>query len=146
MNKSNLDSNITTTISSNSGSNNKRKILISIKPKYIDMILKGEKRYEYRRVVPTRSGVTTLIVYISSPIKKVCMEIEVIDVIALPIDELYTLTIDKGGISKKEFYSYFKGKEIGYAYKLGKVKEYNPPKSLLELGIKRAPQSYMYID
>ena len=60
-------------------------------------------------------------------------------------EELWKLTKEESGISKGFFDEYFEGKEIAYAYKLGKIKVYDEPKTLLEYGIKAAPQSFVYI-
>ena len=40
---------------------------------------------------------------------------------------------------------YFKNKDKAYAYKLGKVKVYECPKSLLDFGLRMAPQSFAYV-
>lgn len=47
-------------------------------------------------------------------------------------------------ISKKFFDEYFKNRSVAYAYKLGKVKVYDEPKSLIEFGLRAAPQSFAY--
>ena len=50
------------------------------------------------------------------------------------------------GYNVKEFFDeYFQDRKIAYAYKLGKVKRYETPKTLLDYGIKAAPQSFVYI-
>ena len=36
-------------------------------------------------------------------------------------------------------------KNIAIAYKLGKIKVYETPKKLTELGLNHAPQSYVYL-
>lgn len=121
-----------------------KKILISINPEYVDLILKGEKKYEYR-TKRAKEDVTSLVIYETSPVKQVVAEVEIIKVIELPINELWEETHKYGGINKGTFDEYFTDKEIGYAYELGKVKQYKRPKSVEDIGIKRAPQSYCYI-
>ena len=49
------------------------------------------------------------------------------------------------GISEGFYLSYFNGRQVAYAYKLGKVTKYSEPKSLTEFRIKSAPQSFVYI-
>lgn len=41
---------------------------------------------------------------------------------------------------------YFTNTKVAYAYKLGKIKKYDVPKTLEELGINYYPQSYVYLD
>ncbi len=36
-------------------------------------------------------------------------------------------------------------KTVAYAYKLGKIKVYDIPKTLMDYGIKAAPQSFVYV-
>ena len=45
-------------------------VLLSIKPKYIDEIAKGNKKYEFRRVI-FRDRMSEAWVYASSPTKKI---------------------------------------------------------------------------
>ena len=60
-------------------------------------------------------------------------------------EDLWELTKEGSGISKDFFDEYFEGREVAYAYKLGKIKVYDEPKTLLDYGIKAAPQSFVYI-
>lgn len=47
---------------------------------------------------------------------------------------------------QKIFYDdYFKNREVAYAYKLGKIKVYKEPKSLIDFGVRYAPQSFVYV-
>ena len=55
------------------------KILIPIKPEYVDKILSGNKKYEYRKIKPKRK-VDKMIIYSTYPIMKVVGEVEVIDI------------------------------------------------------------------
>ena len=101
-----------------------RRILISINPEHVDNIFKGIKKYEYRRIA-AKKDVSSIIIYETTPVKRVVAEAEIIEVLELPVDDLWEQTKDASGISKEFFLSYFKGKTIAYAYKLGKVIRYN---------------------
>jgi len=52
------------------------KILISINPEYVEKILSGEKKYEFRKINPKRK-VDKLIIYETYPLMKVVAEAEV---------------------------------------------------------------------
>ena len=54
---------------------NKSTILISIKPEYASKILDGIKKYEYRTT--KAKNVNKMIIYATSPVKKVIGEAEV---------------------------------------------------------------------
>lgn len=121
-----------------------RKILISINPEHVDNIINGIKKFEYRRKA-AKKDISSIIIYETTPIKRVVAEAEILEVLELPIKELWELTKDSSGITEDFYLSYFKGKQIAYAYKLGKVIKYPEPKPLIEFGIKSAPQSFVYI-
>ncbi|EGR3506369.1 hypothetical protein DC852_24550, partial [Vibrio parahaemolyticus] len=50
------------------------KALLSIKPKYVDEIISGKKKYEFRKKIFKRD-IDSIIVYCTSPIKMVVGEI-----------------------------------------------------------------------
>lgn len=76
---------------------------------------------------------------------KVVAEVEILDAIATSPEELWNQTKNQSGITKSFFDEYFKDKQVAYAYKLGEVKVYETPKSLLDFGLRMAPQSFAYI-
>ena len=120
------------------------KILMSIKPKYSEKIFSGDKKYEFRRKV-SKLHVDRIIVYSSFPDKKVIGEVEVMDVVSKPINELWKLTKKYAGITYDDFEDYFDGCDVAYAYVLGKVTRYKKPKSLLDFDVRFSPQSYVYV-
>lgn len=122
----------------------KRKILISINPEHVENILKGIKKYEYRKIA-AKEDVSSIIIYETTPVKRVVAEAEIIEVLMCPPAKLWEQTKDKSGISKKFFDKYFKGKDLAYAYELGEVKVFETPKALSDYGIKSAPQSFVYV-
>lgn len=122
----------------------KKKILISINPEHVENILNGTKKYEYRKIA-AKKDISSIIIYETTPVKRIVAEAEIIDVLMFTPEELWERTKDASGIDKVFFDEYFKGREVAYAYKLGKVKKYETPKTLLEYGIKAAPQSFVYI-
>ncbi len=122
------------------------KVLMPIKPEYAKQILNGTKTYEYRKNEFKRSNVDTIVIYVTSPIMKVLGEVELLDIwIDSPIN-IWMETSKKGGINKKSFDLYFKGKNKAVAYVLGKVRRYNEEKSLKDFNINYYPQSYVYLD
>lgn len=120
------------------------KIIVSINPEYVEKILCGEKKFEYRTRV-AKQQVDTLIIYATKPMMKVVAEVEILGVIATSSEELWNQTKSQSGITKSFFDEYFKDRQVAYAYKLGEVKVYETPKSLLDFCLKMAPQSFTYI-
>lgn len=122
----------------------KKKILISINPEHVENIINGIKKYEYRKIA-AKHDISSIIIYETTPIKKIVAEAEIVDVLMLSPEELWDRTRCESGITKEFFDKYFEGREIAYAYRLGAVKVYAQPKTLLDYGIKTAPQSFVYV-
>lgn len=120
------------------------KILISINSEYVKKIISGEKKYEYRTKA-ARKDVDKIIIYETTPVKKVVAEAEILDVLIMKPNELWEMTKTQAGTTKSFFMSYFKGRDVAYAYKLGKVRVYRRPMELSAFGLKSAPQSFVYL-
>ncbi len=56
-------------------------VLLSIKPKYVNEIINGNKRYEFRKVIFRNRNVTTVYIYSSSPEKQIVGSFEIGDII-----------------------------------------------------------------
>ncbi len=121
----------------------KEKIIISINPKYVNKILAGTKRYEYRTVCPKRE-VQSLLIYCTYPVKRVVAEAEVLKVIKDTPEKVWELTKEYADSTKQEFMDYYKNKKFAVAYKLGKINKFKNPKTLADYGVNFAPQSYIY--
>ena len=120
-----------------------KKIIISINPEHVNNIINGTKKYEYRTKA-AKKDVNKLIIYETTPIKKVVAEAEIVEVLALDPSALWEKTKEYSGITKNFFDEYFKDRKVAYAYKLGKIKVYDEPKTLTEFGLRAAPQSFAY--
>jgi len=122
----------------------KKKIIISINPEHVENIINGTKKYEYRTKA-AKQDISSIIIYETLPVKKIVAEAEIIEVLELSPEDLWNETKEFSGISKDFYDYYFKNRDVAYAYKLGKIKVYKEPKSLLDFGIKCAPQSFVYV-
>ena len=122
------------------------KILISIKPEYVNEILSGRKKYEYRKVKAKKDNVDKMIIYATAPIMKVVAEIEILKILEDSPDLIWENTKEYSGINKSFYDKYYENRNIAIAYQLGKVEKYNIPKELSDLGISYSPQSFIYID
>jgi predicted transcriptional regulator len=120
------------------------KIILSINPEFVDKIISGEKKFEYRTKI-AKKGVKKIIIYCTFPRMQVLAEAEIKSVLSLSPEDLWKKTSKYSGISKERFFKYFAGRSIAYAYELGKVTSYEKGKSLSEFGCKSAPQSFVYI-
>lgn len=119
-------------------------IILSINPEFVDKIISGEKKYEYRTRI-AKKGVKKIIIYCTFPRMKVLAEADIKSILTLNPEDLWKKTSEHSGISKERFLKYFSGRKIAYAYELGKVISYEKGKSLADFGCKSAPQSFVYI-
>ncbi|MDY4787892.1 MAG: ASCH domain-containing protein [Bacilli bacterium] len=122
-----------------------KEIVISINPKYVEKIINGSKKFEYRTKA-AKQDVKKIIIYETIPTKKIVAEAEIIEVLMMEPEKLWEKTKEFSGVSKEFFDQYFKERKVAYAYRLGKVKVYDEPKELNEFGLKVAPQSFVYLN
>jgi len=124
-----------------------RAALLSIKPKYADLILAGRKRIELRRSWPDEE-IGALVMYSSAPVQRL-VGIAYIDKVRIePPDELWKIAEQFGcGVTREEFDDYFAGKQktFGIMIKSVDVAEVRlDPRDVFDEFA--PPQSYMYID
>lgn len=119
-------------------------IIISIHPVFVDKILSGEKKYEFRKHLP--KDVRYMLVYSTNPIKKITALVEIDSIIIDTPDIIWRKTRKQAGVTKVFFDSYFRNKPIAYAARFKKVHKLPSPILIKDLnGIDTAPQSYIYL-
>lgn len=123
----------------------KKTILISIKPEYVTKIINGEKKFEYRTKA-AKQDINKILIYETSPKKKIVASAIIEDVLFSTPIKLWEQTSKYSGISKKDYFLYFKNRKIAYAYKLGKINVFEEPQTLKDYGLKMPPQSFIYIE
>ena len=120
-------------------------VLLSIKPEFVTKIFSNEKQYEFRKVIFKNKQVKDVVIYASNPVSKVVGSFKIDKIIENTPDNVWKLTKDKAGITKSYFDEYFRGKRVAYAIKIKQATQYDKPIDLQDLGIKCAPQSFMYL-
>ena len=123
-----------------------RKLLLSIKPKYVDAIIAGTKRVEYRTRIRKDPEVTTALIYRSDDLKKIVAEFTIGGIIEGSPEQVWKQTKELGGIEEKDYFQYFANRNIAYAYQICNLVIYPEPIPLVKLGIEKAPMSFMYIE
>lgn len=121
-------------------------VILSIKPRFVEEILAGRKRYEFRKHGFKRP-VRTVYIYSSSPVRRIVGEFELGSVIeGKPLD-LWQQTKAYSGISKTCFDEYFTNHLVGFALEIKSLRKYsNPINPYLRDKSFRAPQSFCYIE
>ncbi|PIT38710.1 ASCH domain-containing protein [Snodgrassella alvi] len=122
-------------------------ILMSIKPEYAEKILNGDKKFEFRKMLPKNKDVEKVIIYATLPVGMVIGEFEISDFISMSPSKLWQLTKKRAGISKSFFDDYFNNRETAHAIGVGEVRRYMRGKSIEEfLNKNQAPQSFYYVN
>lgn len=120
-------------------------LLLSIKPEYVENILQGTKKFEYRKRL-AKENVSVIYIYCTYPSMKVVASVQIIGRLSASPTLLWEKTKEKSGISHSKYQQYFRGCKTAYAYELGKVSIFQKEKELFEYGVSSAPQSFMYIN
>ncbi len=117
--------------------------ILSIKPKFVEEIVAGKKKFEYRKSV-FKQPVEKVYVYASAPISKVIGEFQPVDVVVGTPGDVWKETNKFSGITKRFFDEYYKGRKTAYAIVIQNFVKYdcqvNLPKGM------HAPQSYCYVE
>lgn len=120
-------------------------ILLSIKPIYVQRIMDGSKKYEYRKRL-AKKDVDVIYIYATSSIKKVVAKARISSRLEGSPKELWNKTKEHAGIEEKAYMGYFKSSKIAYAYGLKDIEVFKEPKDLKDYGVGVAPQSFAYLD
>ncbi|WP_018925003.1 hypothetical protein [Salsuginibacillus kocurii] len=122
------------------------KVLLSIKPEFVEEIFKGNKKYEFRKSI-FKNEVSSVMVYSTKPEGKIVGEFAIDQVLYEDKDNLWNLTNSYSGISKSFFNTYFSNKDKGYAIKIGDIQLYEKPIDPMKLKTPlKPPQSFRYIN
>jgi predicted transcriptional regulator len=122
-------------------------VLLSIRPHFAERIFDGTKKYEYRKVIFSRADVQKVIIYASSPVKKIVGEFQIAEIIWDKPESIWLRTCISAGVNRDFFLQYFTGKDKGYAINIGYTKRYEAPVNPWDvLPEFTPPQSFMYID
>ena len=121
------------------------KVLLSIKPEFAERIFDGSKKYEFRKTIFKKLNVKTVVVYASSPVKRVIGEFDIDTILSDTPENLWKETHAFSGISEEFFFDYFSERSVGFAIKVKKVRRYQTPRCLRTRYKVNPPQSFCYV-
>jgi predicted transcriptional regulator len=122
------------------------KILLSIKPEFVERIFSGEKKFEYRKVLFSDRRVKTVVVYSTMPVGKIVGEFQIKSIQHDSPNALWSKTKEYAGVDGIFFQDYFSGREYGFAIEIGDVTQYESPIDPKDVFDKfTAPQSFFYV-
>jgi type I restriction enzyme S subunit len=120
-------------------------VLLSIKPQYVDRILSGEKKFEFRRRI-FRRQVESAYVYCNSHVKRIVGAFTVGKILSGTQEQIWDMCGREGGIEKEAFFRYFSGAPKAYAIEIVNFYEFDEaviPELLVEKFY--PPQSFYYV-
>lgn len=120
-------------------------VLLSIKPEFAEKIFNGTKKYEFRKAIFKQPDIRKVIVYASSPVKKVIGEFLIDGILCDTVDVVWSETHQDAGITQQFYQSYYKNHNRAYAIKVGDTIKYKEFRDLTDYNIMTAPQSFTYI-
>lgn len=126
--------------------NERKYVLMSIKPQYARLIRSGEKTVELRKKAPKIKKGDIIVIYESTPVMKITSYCEIAETISMKKEELWKNVSGSACISKADFDSYYSKDSTGVGIFLNAVTVLKFPKRLQDISTSlKAPQSYRYI-
>ena len=119
----------------------KKILLISIHPRFVEKILTGEKRFEFRKHIPS-CEISHILIHATTPEKRLVAIAEVEQILQAPPSVLWEQTKYAAGIPRSFFIEYFYGSKIASAFQLGRV--FPIPEDVAQQIAYLPPQSYSY--
>lgn len=121
-------------------------VLLSIKPRFVDQILAGTKRVEFRRSWPNKD-IGPMVLYSSSPVQRLVGVAYIDRIIETDTEGLWKLAEEYGGgLGYDELVEYFKGKKTAFGILIKSVDvaiiKIDPKEIFPQF---RPPQSYQYL-
>lgn len=125
-----------------------RALLLSLRPRFAEAILDGEKTTELRRRPINAQPGTWVILYASAPTMAIVGIARLGNIEATEPDEAWERYQNCLALEESEFYGYLDGTKLAYLLHLGHIRPLERPLPLDELrrsGDFQPPQSFRYV-
>ena len=123
-------------------------LLISLKPRYADLVFEGLKKAELRRRILACTQNRDVFIYVSSPVMELRGGFRVGQVWQGSPEDIWHEVSKLAKVTRQDFDTYFEGSTIAYALEIKEVWEYQKPVSLNTLRNRFpnfvVPQSWRY--
>jgi predicted transcriptional regulator len=120
--------------------------LLSIHPNFAEAILSGKKLIELRKRIPSKE-IAEIIIYATAPKSAIIGKFEVKGMLKMAPRSLWKQHNPKLGVTKSEFESYFRGKDIAFGYEIGNIHAFRKPIYLSQLSSELVPpRDFCYLD
>ena len=127
-----------------------RMLVLSLKPRFAEAILAGDKTVELRRTLPRIVVPTLALLYATTPVRALLGTCVVTGVRSAELAVLWREYGSRSDLRYHEFQQYFKGVEVGAALTLTEARPLGRKIPLQDMRVKlrsfRPPQSVAYLD
>ena len=127
---------------------NTRPLLLSLKPRYADLVFQGLKTAELRRRIPFVEN-RDVFVYVSSPVRQLRGGFRVEHVWSGSPEQVWEEVSEFARVEKQDFDAYYAGRTVAYALRIADVWEHERPVGLEGLRDRFldfvVPQSWRYV-
>ena len=124
---------------------NKRIVLIAIRPRFAESIIKGEKKVEFRKV-RFREKVSHVVIYASKPIQRILGYFQVPNIAEDSPEHLWARYHYVSGMRYDEFRNYYASSDKGIAIEVGNIWQLKKPVPISKLDKSIiTPQSFAYL-
>lgn len=119
-------------------------ILLSVKHNFVEKIMAGQKRYEFRRTI-FKKDVNQVLVYSTAPTSQILLAFEIEKILTGSPSNIWKQCHRYAGLLENEFFDYFKDTDKSFAIKIGKIHRFKKPLNpYLVIRNFRPPQSFYY--
>ena len=127
-----------------------RMIVLSLKPRFAEAILTGDKTVELRRAEPKIVVPTRALLYATTPVRALLGTCIITSVKSADLAVLWRECDSGTALLDQEFQQYFEGVNVGTALTLTRPRAFSRQIPLQDLRAKprsfRPPQSFAYVD
>lgn len=127
-----------------------RMVVLSLKPRFAEAILAGDKTVELRRTEPKIVVPTRALLYATTPVRALLGTCVITSVKSADLAVLWREYGSRTALLDKEFQQYFEGVDVGTALTLTQPQAFSRQIPLEDLRAKprsfRPPQSFAYVD
>lgn len=122
-------------------------IILSIKPKWAELIYSGKKTIEWRKSFPKRGNIECVYLYETAPVKKITGFFTLAEIKIYMLSDAFKQMkeiIEMGCVSVDDLQKYKGNRDCIYGWNIDKVTRFSEPWDLQYVNLKRPPQSWCY--
>ena len=124
-------------------------LLLSLKPRFAELVFMGKKTVELRRRIASTMTGREVFIYVSSPVRMIRGGFRVAEVWSSDPESVWSEVASRAGVAKAEYDAYYEGCGTAHALALSDVWAHEAPVEIA--GVRRAlpgfrpPQSWRYV-